>query len=212
MKKIIIVVTIVITTLVSCGKADPNQQVDEGTVKNNIYTSEEIGWSIEIPENWTVIDKEQAKANVEKGSKVIEETIEGEIDYSELKNLIGFKKNQFNIFQSTSEPVVEEYEGEWEVNNELLKGIIYNTYLNQGIKSDTSATTIEKINGLDFKKYSFTIYSPNGEVIIEQIVYSKLINGYDFSVNINYNNEEDKDVMMNAWKNSRFKKSKAKKI
>ena len=84
--------------------------------------------------------------------------------------------------------------------------IIYNTYLNQGIKSDTSATTIEKINGLDFKKYSFTIYSPNGEVIIEQIVYSKLINGYDFSVNINYNNEEDKDVMMNAWKNSRFKK------
>ena len=212
MKKIIIVVTIVITTLVSCGKADPHPQVDEGTVKNNLYTSEEIGWSIEIPENWTVIDKEKAKANVEKGYKVIEETIEGEIDYSELKNLIGFKKNQFNIFQSTSEPVVEEYEGEWEVNNELLKGIIYNTYLNQGIKSDTSATTIEKINGLDFKKYSFTIYSPNGEVIIEQIVYSKLINGYDFSVNINYNNEEDKDVMMNAWKNSRFKKSKAKKI
>lgn len=212
MKKIIIAVTIVITSLVSCGKADPNQQVDEGIVKNNIYTSEEIGWSIEIPEDWTVIDKEQTKANNERGLKAIEETIDGKIDYSELRNLIGFQKNQFNLFQSTSEPFVEEYDGEWEENNDALKEIIYMTYINNGIKTDSSATTIEKINGLDFKKFSFTIYSPNDEVILEQIMYSRFIEGYDFSVNINYNNEKDKDVMMNAWKNSRFKKSKAKKI
>ncbi len=212
MKKIIIAVTIVITSLVSCGKADPNQQVDEGIVKNNIYTSEEIGWSIEIPEDWTVIDKEQTKANNERGLKAIEETIDGKIDYSELRNLIGFQKNQFNLFQSTSEPFVEEYDGEWEENNDALKEIIYMTYINNGIKTDSSATTIEKINGLDFKKFSFTIYSPNDEVILEQIMYSRFIEGYDFSVNINYNNEEDKDVMMNVWKNSRFKKSKAKKI
>ncbi|BCY28651.1 hypothetical protein [Flavobacterium okayamense] len=212
MKKIIIAVTFVITTLISCGKADPNQQVDEGNVKNNIYTSEEIGWSIEIPEDWTVIDKEQTKASNERGLKAIEETIDGKIDYSELRNLIGFQKNQFNLFQSTSEPYVEEYDGEWEENNEALKQIIYMTYVNNGIKTDSSATTIEKINGLDFKKFSFTIYSPNDEVILEQIMYSRFIEGYDFSVNINYNNEEDKEVMMNVWKNSRFKKSKAKKI
>ena len=207
MKKILFTIfTGIALSLTSCGQVDPNKNIDEGKVEGNVYTSEEIGWTIEIPKGWTVIDKEKTKETNEKGLKALEETMEGEIDYSGLKNLISLQKDQFNIFQTTSEPFKLEYEGEWEENNSALKEIIYTTYLNLGMKTDSSATTIEKIDGLDFHKYSFTIYSPKGEVILKQIMFSRLINGFDFGVNINYNNEKDRDELLKVFRNSKFKK------
>lgn len=151
MNKTIFILTIgILSILTSWGKADPNKTVDEGKVEKNTYTSAEIGWTIEIPKGWTIIDKEKKQATNEEGLKAIEETIESNVDYSGLKNLIGFQKNQFNIFQSTSELFELEYEGEWEENNSELKEILFATYKNQGIKADSSATSIEKIDGLDF--------------------------------------------------------------
>lgn len=207
MKKMLFTVfTGFLITGTSCGQTDPSKNIDEGKVEGDIYTSQEIGWTIEIPKGWTVIDKDKTKETNEKGLKALEETIGGEIDYSGLKNLISFQKNQFNTFQSTSEPFELEYEGEWEETNSALKEIIYTAYLNQGIKADSSATTIEKIDGLDFHKYIFTIYSPKGDVILKQIMFSRLINGFDFGVNINYNNDKDRDELLKAFRNSKFKK------
>jgi len=207
MKKILFTIIAGISlSLTSCGQVDPNKNIDEGKVEGNIYTSEEIGWIIEMPKGWTVINKEKTKETNEKGLKALEKTMDGEIDYSGLKNLISLQKDQFNIFQSTSEPFELEYEGEWEENNAALKKIIYTTYLNQGMKADSSATTIEKIDGLEFQKYSFTIYSPKGEVILKQIMFSRLINGFDFGVNINYNNNKDRDELLKVFRNSKFKK------
>ncbi len=189
-------------SLSSCGQ--PAKKIDEGRIRKNEYTSREIGWTIEIPEGWEVANLEKAKESTKKGVKAIEETIDAKVDYSGLKNLIRFQKNQFNIFQSTSEPYKQEYEGEWKENNNSLKTIIYSTFENQGIKSDSSATSIEKIDGLDFHTYSFTIYDPKGNIILKQIMYSRLINGFDFGVNINYNNEKDKNEMLKAFRKSKF--------
>jgi hypothetical protein len=153
-----------------------------------------------------VIEKEKTKENNEKGLKALQETMDAEIDYSGLKNLISLQKDLFNIFQSTSEPFKVESEGEWEENSAALKEIIYLTYLDQGIKADSSATTTEVIDGLEFQKYSFTIYSPKGKFILSQIMYSRLINGFDFGVNINYNNDKYRDELLMAFRNSKFKK------
>lgn len=191
--------------LTSCGQADPNKQVDEGKVENNFYTSEEIGWTMEIPKGWTVVDKEKKDALNQKGLKALEETLDSKVDFSALRNLISFQKNPFNIFQSTSEPFNLEYEGEWEENNAALKEVLYETYVNQGIKVDSSATTIEKIDGIEFQVTSFTVYSPKGDIILTQIMYSCLINGFDFGVNINYNNKKDREEMLRVFMNSTFK-------
>ncbi|OUD35277.1 hypothetical protein [Flavobacterium sp. FPG59] len=207
MKKILFTIfTVLLLSLTSCGQTDPNKNIDEGKIEGNIYTSQEIGWTIVIPKGWTIVDKEKNKEINEKGLKALEETLEGEVDYSKLKNLISLQKDQFNNFQSTSEPFELEYDGEWEENNSALKEIIYKTYLNQGIKADSSATTVEKIDGLDFQKYSFTIYSPKGEALLKQIMFSRLINGFDFGVNINYNNDKDRDELLKVFRNSKFKK------
>ena len=193
-------------TIISCKPSNPNKNIDEGKVEGNTYTSQEIGWTIAIPDGWEVVDRDKSEDMREKGTQALEETIDQEVDFSGVKTLIAFQKNQFNIFQSTSEPFKLEYEGEWEINNAAIKALIFETFVNQGIKADSSATSVETIDGLDFQTYSFTIYGPTGEVILNQILYSRLINGFDFAANINYNNEKDKETQLQAFRSSKFKK------
>jgi len=207
MKKILFAIIAGISlSLTSCGQVDPNKNIDEGKVEGNIYTSEEIGWTIEMPKGWAFINKEKTKELNEKGLRALEKTMDREVDNSGLKNLISLQKDRFNIFQSTSQPFELEYKGEWEENNAAMKELMYTTYLNQGVKADSSATTIEKIDGLEFHKYSFTIYGPKGEVILKQIMFSRLINGFDFGVSISYNNDEYRDELLKVFRNSKFKK------
>ncbi|HYV95517.1 MAG TPA: hypothetical protein VE978_27325 [Chitinophagales bacterium] len=189
----------------SCGQVDPNKQIDEGNVTGEIYQSNEIGWTIEIPKGWTIISKDKAEANDQKGKDAIEKVSKTEIDTKTLKHLISFQKNQFNIFASTSEPFTEDFPGEYEQNNRALNELIYEAYINQGIRTDSSSGK-ETIQGLEFHTFYTTIYAPDGKVILHQILHSRLINGFDFGVNINYNNEEDKKTMVDAWENSMFDK------
>lgn len=198
-----ILFALAISIFLSCNTGNVKPQA---TTTNSSYTNEAIGWSIEVPEGWKVITKDQLEKDTEKGVKAMEDVVEGEIDYSGLKHLVGFEKDRFNSFSSTTEPFNLEYKGEWEENNKKLKKIMYQTYVEQGIKADSSETTIEKIDGLDFERYDFTIYDQEGTVILRQILYSRWINGLDFGVNINYNKDEHRDELLKAWRGSTFKK------
>lgn len=196
--------------LMSCAQKDPNKQIDEGNVKGEIYKSSEIGWTIEIPKDWSIVSKDKVQENEQKGQEALEKTAGQKIDLASLKHLISFQKNKFNFFASTSEPFKEAYHGEYLKNNKSIRELIYQTYVDNNIKADSSSGK-EMIDGIEFNTFYTTIYAPDGKVILNQILYSKLINGHDFGVNINYNNENDKKVMVDAFKNSKFKNSKLQK-
>ena len=201
-----LILTFFSLTIISCGQIDANKQIDEGSVKDQIYESKEIGWTMKIPKDWTVISKDKVEANDQKGKNAIEKSTGLDIDTKALKHLISFQKNQFNIFASTSEPFKEEFPGEYQQTNKTLNEIIYKTFTDQGVKTDSSSGK-ETIQGLEFTTFYTTIYAPDGKVILNQIMYSRLINGFDFGVNINYNNEQDKKTMVTGWKNSKFTKN-----
>lgn len=93
-KSHLISLILVLTILMTSCKLDPNKKIDEGKVEGEIYTSKEIGWTMNIPQGWSVISKNKIEANNEKGRKAIEE-VAGEFNYSGLKHLISFQKNQF---------------------------------------------------------------------------------------------------------------------
>ena len=202
---IFILITSIVIALQSCGDRDPNKNIEEGTIDKQTYTSNEIGWTMEIPKGWKMRNLEKIKENNDKGLKAIEETIGASIDHSDLKNLLSMQKDPFNIFHSTSEPFESEYEGEWKDTDAALKEILYVTFENQGIKADTTVTKIVTIDGIDFNNYSIFIYAPNGDLIMEQIIFGSLINGFDFGVSISSNNEKDKNELLNAFKYSKFK-------
>jgi len=201
--KIKLLVLLILITLSSC-KTDPNKQIDEGKITKNTYHSDEIGWTMNIPKGWDVTHRSILNKRSKKGLDIIKESTGLEYDDSQLKQLLNFQKNIANTFQSTSEPFYIEYDGEWEDNNAAIKELIYNLYTEKGIKTDTTITKIANIDGLDFHYFTITLYKPNGNVLLKQRMYSRLINGFDFGVNINYNNEEYKNEMLEAWLNSKF--------
>ncbi len=189
---------------VSCKQAaESNQQVDEGQINSRKYSSEEIGWIIQVPEGWKITSLDSALASEKTGIEAIEKVYGGGIQTTELRHLIGFEKDLFNNLSSTSEPFKLEYPGEYEENNQKLYEVVYDALDAQGVKIDTSSSA-EVIRGMKFDTFYSTIYDINDNIVMYQILYSRLINGFDFSVNINYNNEADKKVLVDAFKNSEF--------
>ncbi|MDT0608057.1 hypothetical protein [Croceitalea rosinachiae] len=199
------IIYIILSLFLSC-RTDPNEQIDEGKIENEVYHSPEIGWTMKIPKGWNVTHRNVLDKRNKIGLDAINESVDADYDINGLKQLLNLQKDQFNGFQSSSEPFELEYEGEWEENNAALKELVYGTYLHKGIKTDSTETKIVEIDELKFHKYQFTIYDPKGNVILNQLMYSRLINGLDFGININYNNESDKNELLKAWKNSKFKK------
>jgi hypothetical protein len=198
---------LVATMLISCKQKDkhldPDKQVDEGVVKGETYVSRDIGWTIVIPKGWTVVSRDQTNENEKKGADVIRKSSHEQVDISRLIHLISFQKDKFNSFMSTSEPFPNATPAAFEENCATVNKMIYDAYTSQGIKSD-SASGSELIHGHKFNVFHATLYGKDGKVILQQLLYSKLINKKDFTVTINYNNEEDKKVMMDAFTNSTF--------
>lgn len=196
---------IVCLALASCLPLDPNEEVDEGKVHGNTYTSQEIGWSMEIPSGYTIYSKEQMDQNYERGKEAFDD-MGVSYDARGLKHLISFHKDRFNGFRSTSEPFELSYEGEWEESGAALKEVLHTTFTNQGIALDT-ASSKARVGGLEFDVFHITLYGPEGQAIMNLEMYSCWINGYDFAVNINYNNPEDEEIITRAWMRSKFAKA-----
>jgi hypothetical protein len=199
----IYILTILTFVLLTSCKTDPNKQVDEGTVNDNMYHSKEIGWTIEIPKGWNVTEREVTKKMEDNGLKAITEVNDIDFDISTLKQLISFKKDRYHVFLSTSEKYELEYDGEYAENKKLVKEILYNTYASKGIKFDTISSK-EKIDNLEFDLFRITHYDQKGEVMLYQEFYCRYINGLDFGVNLNYINDKEKNELMRVWKNSKF--------
>lgn len=182
-----------------------NSPAKKEAPKLESYTSNEIGWTIEIPAGYKLTSQAKIEVNDKKGKEAIDKVYEGEVNTDSLKHLASFQKNQLNLFDSTIEPYVEKHAGDYDANNKLIKQLIFDTYHKQGIKADTLSSK-ENIQGQQFNAFHIKVYGPNGTEIMNQIMFSKIIKGYDFGVNISYNNEVDKKTLLDAFKQSKFAK------
>ncbi len=210
MKQLFILFTISLAILqVSCQfentDLDDAPPVDEGQIEGNIYKSHEIGWTFTIPEGWEITSMKETMELNERGKKAMEEVIEDEVSFSEYRNLLAFQKDEYNNFQSSSESFIEEYEGHWKENNEQLKELLFQTYEKQGIIVQGSETETVDLDGLEFELYTMTLFTAEGNLILEQMMISRIINGFDFNINLNYNNSDDRDLMLKAVVDSKFK-------
>lgn len=191
--------------LISCQEGEKKKH-DLGTVKENTYDVSEIGWSIDIPEGWNLVDTDKMKKMAEKGNKLVQDATDIEIESDEIKYLIMFKKNNQNMFQSILENVPLEAKLDYDSNFNMVKELVAFTYENQGMSIDTSATSITQVNGVPFHHFDVKILNPeSGDVILNQKFFSRLYKDFQHSVIINYNDDAYGQVMMEAFENSRFK-------
>jgi hypothetical protein len=156
------------------------QKNTDDNFDGKIYSNSALGWAIEVPENWELITPQEFKEIEEIGKKMSDY----EVDMSGLKYLIGFKKNSFNFFQSSSEYLY--HPEKWKFYEKGLKEMIFNDYISNGIQVDTTATKKIKVDGVEFQYYKILIYNSKGDLVLNQLLFSGLINNMSFGVNINY--------------------------
>ena len=197
---------LIFVCILSCKKSDKQPYGNKDIIKNNVFENKEIGWKMEIPTNWKIIKKEKSNKDVIDAYETVETSTGEKYNKSQFTNILKFEKDMFNKFSSTIEKYDIKIHGDWNKTNSKVKKIIYESYLKQGIKVDSSATKTENIGGIDFKTYELTLYNKKNEIALNQIMFSKYLNGFDFGVNINYNNVEDKRLLLKHWKESKFAK------
>ncbi|HEX7845116.1 MAG TPA: hypothetical protein VF476_04890 [Chitinophagaceae bacterium] len=185
---------------------DKQKELSSGILDpQNTYTAEEIGWSVQLPRGWDVLTKDALKKNTIKGAKLIEETTKTDIDASGLVQLINIRKDAFNSFLSTMERFDTTGVGTYEEYNQFVFDLIKQTYEGKGmnVKYQEGA---EMINGIEFQTFETKLFSPDkSKVILYQKMFNRLINGYDFGMTMNYNNDTDKETLEEMVRSSRFR-------
>jgi hypothetical protein len=207
----ILILTIAFFTFVSCNNGSQSATEGETTEANKTkakpisYTSKEIGWTIEIPEGWKIEDQQKLKADIDEGKKVLEKKgIDLSISGHEI-NLVTFRKNQLSKLQSTAIPYKEEYKGSWKDAYLLIKKQIYDGFNSLGVKVDSVSNQAE-IDGLKFEVFVLTIHDKKDRILMHQLMYRTLIKGFDFVINITYDEDMNGIEVMEAWKKSKFDK------
>jgi len=200
----IIIVLSSILFFVSCKNNESDKQLNKAQTEN-IFVNQEMGWTMEIPNEWTILDKTTQGVYKQKGKEIVNKFNKETREYSGLIYLLGFKKNQLNIFQSNFEKITYADKKKWEENKRQQKISTAQMYAKQGVKIDT-ISSIEKIDGIEFSVFLVSVYNQLGGIRYTQKIYGSYINGFDFAVLLNYNNRDDEETLHNFWKNSKFKK------
>ncbi len=206
MKKLLVCVVVSFSAFVfvNCGgsaseQKDYSKEVDAGNFIGNTYNCQELGWSMTFPDTWTITKKSSLIA-ADKRSKVV---YDGDsLNTSGIKRLLAFQKNFDNNFQSTMEKMgnTDYYQ--------LIGGMrkmMYQNYFDQYISVDTSSSIVP-IDGKKFDCFEIRLFDKQGKEYTKQHLYTRVVDGYYFSVVITSNNEKDHDKMTLAFKESNFAK------
>lgn len=173
---------------------------------NKTYSFKQIGWTITLPDDFTVIDSADNSARMGRGIKAIEDANDIKADISSTTTLISATKNTYNYFNSTITPFDSTIDGNYLTTNKELKNMVYKTMFEKtpDAKID-SITTTQIIDGLTFDKFSLTINIP-GKISFNMILLTKLYKGYDFGITYVYLDDKIRDQIDNMLANSKFDK------
>ncbi|MCJ8312964.1 MAG: hypothetical protein HRU38_12325 [Saccharospirillaceae bacterium] len=81
-----------------------------------------------MPNGWMIDSLVDAESTTEIAVTFLEESLVEKIEISGLNHLLGYSKNPFNRFQSTSEPFNENIDCNWSEHNKLIKNIIIDAF------------------------------------------------------------------------------------
>ncbi len=183
----------------SCSLKESNVNT-EGNVTGDTYKSDLIGWKIQIPQGWKVLSKKELYQRDHKGMSYIDENHEGDIN-STGKHLIVFQKDIYNNLDATAEPIMFNQKKEWIKFNIRSKKLVLETMNKLGANFDTTSYRLNIAN-YDFEVFQVNLIGSSGGIVLKQEYYSCYINAHDFSVVISYNNENDRNIMFEAFKKS----------
>ena len=169
------------------------------------YTFKEIGWTITLPDEFTVMDKAESRKKVEQGKKLIEESNDIVADISALRTLFTATKNTYQYFSSTIEPFDSKKDGDYKLTSQKVKDITFITFKEKmGDAKLDSVSERATIDGLVFDKYIITVKLK--DLTMTMVLMSKLYKGYDFGISYLYLDEKTKEQIEASINGSKFRK------
>ncbi len=185
---------IIIILITSCSQQNPRT-----------FTAKEIGWTVEIPQNWKIDHQRIVKEDIDDGAEIVRKTADEDFELSGKEiSLLLFRKNELSKFQASIVPFNESYQNEWHDKYPLVRDYIYNIFKAQGFRVDSTSTK-ERIAGINFEVFNMNIFQNNKQVM-EQNMYRSYINGYDFIINMTNDNKAYKAQMLDVLRKSTIKK------
>lgn len=170
--------------------------------KKEIYNTD-FKWTITIPENFISVSSEEWAKMQAKGEDAIEKTFNEDI-VNQSKTIFIFKNDNFNYFESTHQPFDPLIDGDYIETFDGVNGLLMETFQTQmpNVKIDTLRGT-EKIDGLEFQTFKMKVVYPNN-LVYTILMFSRLFDKKELTVNIMYIDEEKGNLMLDSWKKSRF--------
>jgi hypothetical protein len=174
--------------------------------KSNLsrYENKEIGWSVEFPSDWQMLNNEDILKSEGNAKKALESTIKDTVSMSH-KNLVWVQKDQFNSFSSTLQPFDSLTDGSYTKTQEALFQAMLQTYSAQGLKFQYKIGK-DRIDGLEFSTYFIKFLATDKKtVFLYQVIFDRLIEGKnDLTLSINFNNDTDRQTLINIVKSSKL--------
>lgn len=140
-----------------------------------------------------------------KGADAIEQTI-GEQVINQAKTIFVFKSDKMNYFESNYQPFDTLTDGDYLTSWRMVNDILYETFKTQvpDVKIDT-VKNVENIDGLEFQTFKIRAEYPN-KMVLNILMFSRLFNKREFTVNISFMDKAKGAQMLQAWKESKFGK------
>ena len=168
------------------------------------YVFKEIGWSINLPSEFTVLDSSERSIMNNLGKKAIEDANNLTVDSPEIVTLISTRENSLNYFEATLTPFNSRKDEDYKLATQELKNITYKTMV-ESIPGGTidSFSTLTKIAGLTFDRFTI-LFKINGKVQFKMNMLSTLYKGYDFGIGYLYSNDRTMSKIEAMLETSKF--------
>jgi hypothetical protein len=176
----------------------------QASSRKPIY-NEDFKWSIIIPENFENVSAEQLARLEKKGADAIGKTYDAKID-NQTKTIFAFRSDKLNYFESNYQDFDPAIDGDYVESCKNVNIVLYETFKAQmpGIEIDTISTN-KTIDDLDFRSFHMRVVYPN-KMVLHFMMFSRLFDKKEFTVNIMYVDKEKGDQMLEAWSSSTFGK------
>ena len=173
------------------------------------YTNALIGWTVGIPPDFSVSFKDEpvTRAENQRSSDMLEETIGTALDYSGLNYMIAFTKGPHNSFISTiNSSLPFKDKNEWLEYVREGASILLKTFEDQGINYQKYQASLV-FNNIEFEVLKTGLHNKSGELYLVQEHFSTWIDGHDVAITMSYNNTNDRNALYKAFQESVFKKT-----
>ena len=202
MRLAILALSIILFVLASC-----NSEVNTAKERTQPYAyfNENIGWKLNVPVGYQIIEGDQLYENNKEGIEQTEQTSGQKMDTALLVNAFSFQKDSSTIFQSIVLPNAYDSLQEWIQNNQGVKSLFYSMYSDQGVIVDSTETVVTTISGKDFYQYELKLKNEKGEVKMLQTFFNAVFGDYELNVTIVSDNDSGKHELIEIFKTSVFK-------